>query len=528
MRHQSYVPAARCFTMLTVALLPLAPGASHAQPGIEVRGQHFVDSQGRQVILRGLNVINKSKKEQYRLWHQPEDFAAMHSWGMNCIRLGILWDGIEPEPGAYDETYIEYIRSVIRMARAHDIFIVLDMHQDLFSVLYSDGAPEWATLHEDLPHVKGEVWSDAYMLSPAVQAAFDNFWADAPGPGGTGIQTRYAAMWAHVVKALGREPNVIGYDLMNEPFPGSAVSQMLPNLAASGALDALANCLDSPSGVVHLMTLWNTIEGRARILDCFADVDLYQQFLEEILKPISQPFERERLQPMYQRVRDAIREHDGTGIIFMCPAYQTNGGAPSALKPLTAADGTRDPQQAYAPHGYDLVVDSPNLAQSNAARVAFIFEQHAKTADALGMPMLVGEWGAFYTAGPEVKPAVRQVTQALERHQASDTYWEYFRELPDAAYLPLLVRPAPLRISGKLTRWTTDPAEETFTIEWEEDPAVTAESIIYVPAPYEDALILEPEGAGFRRANVSQDTGRTRIAIPPTGQQGIRVLRGGK
>ena len=52
------------------------------------------------------------------------------------------------------------------------------MHQDLYSVLYADGAPKWATLTEGKPHKTGDIWSEAYMLSEAVQNAFDNFWAN--------------------------------------------------------------------------------------------------------------------------------------------------------------------------------------------------------------------------------------------------------------------------------------------------------------------------------------------------------------
>ena len=35
-----------------------------------------------------------------------------------------------------------------------------------------------------------------------------------------------------------------------------------------------------------------------------------------------------------------------------------NLGVPTALVPLADEQGRRDPQQAYAPHGYDIVVDT--------------------------------------------------------------------------------------------------------------------------------------------------------------------------
>ena len=59
-----------------------------------------------------------------------------------------------------------------------------------------------------------------YETNPAVQRAFENFWADKPGPGGVGLQERYAAAWAHVAKRFSGNPSVLGYEIMNEPFPG--------------------------------------------------------------------------------------------------------------------------------------------------------------------------------------------------------------------------------------------------------------------------------------------------------------------
>ena len=58
---------------------------------------------------------------------------------------------------------------------------------------------------------------------PALQRTFDNFWANARGPGGVGVQTRYAAAWRHVAARFRAQRGVMGYDLMNEPFPGSGV-----------------------------------------------------------------------------------------------------------------------------------------------------------------------------------------------------------------------------------------------------------------------------------------------------------------
>jgi endoglycosylceramidase len=98
------------------------------------------------------------------------------------VRLGIIWDGLEPQPGRIDEDYLERIGKLVGYAKAEGLYVLLDMHQDLYSVKFSDGAPAWATLDEGKPHTAGAVWSDAYYASAAVQTALDHFWENAPGP----------------------------------------------------------------------------------------------------------------------------------------------------------------------------------------------------------------------------------------------------------------------------------------------------------------------------------------------------------
>ena len=93
-------------------------------------------------------------------------------------------------------------------------------HEDLYSVGFGDGAPLWATLDESKAHTTGAEWSDAYYESEAVQTALDHFWANSPGPDGWGLQDHYARHWQLVASRFKDEPDVIGYDLMNEPFPG--------------------------------------------------------------------------------------------------------------------------------------------------------------------------------------------------------------------------------------------------------------------------------------------------------------------
>src|SRR5699024_3751096 len=120
---------------------------------LQGRGDQFIDPQGRQVILNGTNYVSKNPEENYMRSADPELFRVFRYEVINVLRLGIMWDGLEPEPGQYNEAYLKEIDRRIEWAAENDIYVFLDMHQDLFSVKYADGAPEWATLDEDLPHV---------------------------------------------------------------------------------------------------------------------------------------------------------------------------------------------------------------------------------------------------------------------------------------------------------------------------------------------------------------------------------------
>jgi len=65
----------------------------------------FIDPQGRQVILHGINLVNKDPKAGYLGPADLKTFASFRRWGLNCVRLGVIWDGLEPEPGVFNETY---------------------------------------------------------------------------------------------------------------------------------------------------------------------------------------------------------------------------------------------------------------------------------------------------------------------------------------------------------------------------------------------------------------------------------------
>ena len=192
---------------------------------IHAQGTRFVDDSGRERIFCGVNVVDKSDYAQgpQAFPLTQDDLRRFRAHGINLIRLGFTWAKLEPTPGTYNEAYLDSVSGVLDLCAQYGIYVFLDMHQDLFSpATNGDGAPRWATLTDGYKaHPTRFVWAEDYFWGRACHAAFDHFWANTP-VGGVGLQDRFAACWAHTAARLGGKECVIGFDLFNEPFPGTA------------------------------------------------------------------------------------------------------------------------------------------------------------------------------------------------------------------------------------------------------------------------------------------------------------------
>lgn len=447
---------------------------------VGIRHQQFFDSQGRELVLHGINLVNKKPEENYLGRNDQAIMKQLRRWGFNCVRLGVIWDGLEPEPGQYDETYLEGLDRRIQWAREQGLYVLLDMHQDLYSVSYSDGAPEWATLHEDQPHRTGEVWSEAYFISPAVQTSFDNFWNNAPAPDGKGLQDHYVAAWKMLAKRYAAQRHLIGFDLMNEPFLGSGALQIMPLLLqAYGQMRAEAG---QPLAEEALRARWESPQGRAEVFAELADPEKFARVFDA-MQPLHAAFEREQLMPFYQACRDAIREVNPHHILFIEHGIYGNSGLLTGLQPLADGQGGVDARVAYAPHGYDLVTDTDAQAASSLARVQHIFDRIEQNADQLEMPVLVGEWGAFYGAKAEaVVEQARFILQLFEQKKFGHAYWSYFEGMEEQAYFQALHRAYPMAVLGSLDAYRYDLDTGELEVKWTQPSDAKGATVVYLPA----------------------------------------------
>lgn len=204
----------------------------------------FVDGLGREVSFRGVNMSNRSKS----LYGLPFDNPVHAQFeigrfkgylGGNLIRWLFNWGGIIPEPGKINYEYLDNQVAQIRVAIQLGIYVLIDIHQDLFGIggdgSYSgaNGPPAWIYDALKLPEGKcGKIcitWSQNYVTNKRVKAAFNRFWNNACFDTPVGkkcFQDEYHFMMIATMKYLKQKLTpaewafIVGIDPLNEPIPG--------------------------------------------------------------------------------------------------------------------------------------------------------------------------------------------------------------------------------------------------------------------------------------------------------------------
>ena len=376
---------------------------------IRVKETEFINDNKYKFIPKGINMVCKEKSRGYIGKYTEEDFKFLKENGFNLIRLGLIWDGAEPAPGVYNEDYFKKIDEIIKLAADEDIPVFLDMHQDLYGEMFEDGAPRWATITDGEKHVRTELWSDAYLISPAVQHAFDNFWKDAPAPDGKGIKTHYIELFKYIAKRYAENPYVIGYDVMNEPFPGSAgamVAQVMDSFMPGGDMSALE------------------------------DFSRIEEMIRRIV-PITFEFETKILNPFYEEISRAIRSVDKETIFMFESNYFANAGVPTFVSPVTDEEGNLIKNQAYAPHGYDIMVDTKAYEEGGCERVSFIFSSLFEAGKRMKIPFFIGEWGCYPNASLPQKDQARFLLNMFKENNVGNVYYD-FSHIKDGGILSVL------------------------------------------------------------------------------------------
>lgn len=199
------------------------------------------DEGGGALVLRGTNVEGASKTAPDHLPRQgyAELVSLREELGLNAIRLLVFWQAIEPTPGDYDEVYLAAIADVARQAGEAGLFVVVDMHQDVFGEGFGfTGAPRWAcdeALYASFDPPAGS-WALGYA-EPEVEACFDRFWTD------PATRAAFAGAWARLARELRDVPGVLAYELLNEPSPGSVTARAFETMRAPAVYEAVTDAI---------------------------------------------------------------------------------------------------------------------------------------------------------------------------------------------------------------------------------------------------------------------------------------------
>lgn len=210
---------------------------------INVNNNKLIDEYGRERIFHGVNVVYKGLP-----WHPRidifdptdsfsiEDIINLKEWGFNVIRLGVMWPGVEPNEYSYNITYINILKEIVDMCKLHNIYVILDFHQDVLSEKFcGEGIPSWAIYSQNNTHrfpypidknykfinniptkedcarhnwINYQFTLDA---SRAYQDLYDN---------NNGLKYKFINFWKIIAKHFQNCSNCIGYELMNEPWAG--------------------------------------------------------------------------------------------------------------------------------------------------------------------------------------------------------------------------------------------------------------------------------------------------------------------
>jgi endoglycosylceramidase len=402
-----------------------------------VAGGFIRDPDGRAVIMRGANIADADKHAPY--WDnktQVDWQRARDDWGFNAARLVLVWAAIEPQRGAYDDSFIEAVAKRIEWAKQADLLVVIDMHQDVYGEGFGfDGAPRWTCDASHYTNFKPiEPWF-LNSLNSDVIACVDGFWATPD------LRAHYKDAWRRLAARLARYDNVVGFDVMNEPYWGS-----------TGILD----------------------------------------------------FEPNVLGPFYEEVVPAVRATAPQWIAFLEPSSSRNLGSETRLPSPTFRDVAYAPhsydRDAESGKGFDpahrgaLLANVAALAgEARAMSAALWIGEYGGQAEA---PAIGDYMAAQYDAAG--------AAAASNMYWAYDASTGYGLLNPDGSekknLLDVVVRPYPERVAGDPVSYTFDAG--TFVLTYHADRALAAPTIVSIaPRVYPNGYSVECDGCALQKTS---------------------------
>ena len=310
-------------------------------------------------------------------------------------------------------------------------------------------------------------WGGAAALSLDVARCYGAFFAGSalfPGMtrGGKDVQAylqdAYVLAWSTLAREVSDLPNVLGYDVFNEPNGNFLVLAAVAAAVKLGAIDGAKDLLESALGLLQGDRLFGLLTA-FRILPPDTHPDTLHAWGLDTMDlgtalSLNYGFDETWLRPFYERAGAAILAQDPDAVIFIEPALSITTvfaslgsvGGGSFEKPMTAPNLPLADHVVYAPHWYTDMYPFPSFVRT--PRDFTVEEQRYKDYQPsiervmlpakvnLGnMPAVFAEFGMFFDFGgiEAARASGYAVTavmlndyfEALERMNVSRMMWDY-------------------------------------------------------------------------------------------------------
>jgi len=387
----------RLFVICFVALFFLA-AANEIHVDLKRPLKHgfaLVDNQGRTRLFHGVNAVYKVSP------YLPDingftadttlsqtDAKQLREWGMNFVRLGVMWPGVMPTRDNYDTSYLSKARAMIEMLADNGIYTLVDLHQDLGGrMLCGEGFPDWAVLpgkaarpfpfpvllHNMSVDEKGypkleeclQKSFGEYYMTEAVNAAFQALYDNDQG-----IRDQFVKFWAKVVQTFKGVRGILGYELINEPLGADFYHH--PTYILPGKADKL------------------------------------------------------NLYPMYMAAAEEMRKADPDCVIFFEKSIQ-NAIGPIGFPTVPGGDEYRD-RSVYSWHNYCGTVDrsgNPRWYLVCEGEQAAQFEDGLVDIDTMKCGSFITEFGAVAENSTKSIEDLDWVLYHADKNIQSWAYWQY-------------------------------------------------------------------------------------------------------
>lgn len=482
---------------------------------ISVNGLDFIDGYGRIRFFNGMNIDDKSIGDRFRYELDEAFFEKYAANGFNLIRLAVTWANIEPVPEKYSESYLSSVDEIFRLAEKHGVYILIDMHQDLYSgfdgVGGGDGAPLWACLTDGKRAKPYKfVWAEAYFFGKWVHNCFDHFWNNDPVLG-KGLQDRYADMWRMLAARYGDSPALFGFDFLNEPAAGSYIKKLGRALIKSAVREFAFS-----KKIKRFELLRALARGDMKTVLSGIPGSLVRDIARR-LDTLEKDFDLKYYSPFLNKMAAAVREVTPNGLLMIEQPYICNIGVRFSAPPISV-DGKREPLQCYGPHSYDFTVDTPLYKYANADRVKTFFNEMKNAQRRLNVPTVVGEWGGCSDNKDTAWfPHAFELLDYFDSNRWGQLYWDYHGDDMDAPLMEMLSRTYPVAVNGKVLSYGTDRASRAFTLDYES--AASGETLIYVHSSSFDiktdgeVSVVDEYAGSSRLISVSAGEGRHNVTL---------------